>query len=480
MQRNKKQNNRGPLRAISIALPNVNNINPTLPIKRTFITSANCEDKPRLSVDHISSTPVCRVVTSRLSQNKTSESSTEILPMPLRSSSCRYDKENFNNQKSDIRRHFPIRNSINRLSYVETDNAKASDITVDSPLTNSCNWNTSLSSVDSIFSFGDATRKRHPSSSEIDTKAKQSRYTESQKSVKLRNDKDTICLTMGAEVKTHPRYNLRKNALDVEINEDNVHNSRKNLAPICPVPMPSGFPLQLPIRYSSVSLPWEMKTDTRLTSSRTVETQTSPTGTNQTSTGEKLRGRRHTGLGLRSSATAQVLQNLKRKFSHLRRAISADRINKSSTPSDIRESHNCNCASLPKNPEKHNDLSTDLNTQQNPEATPYKLTCKVVRKNPDGSIQISLRRSSINGQFGFFIARDSKGIYVTRLGSVRCAAKLWDVFHVGDRILEVQGLSCDNLDVEEIRNLIRGCELVEFKIKPYSHTDSNFSRKHSL
>lgn len=111
-------------------------------------------------------------------------------------------------------------------------------------------------------------------------------------------------------------------------------------------------------------------------------------------------------MGLRNSATVQVLQNLKRKFSHLRRAISADRINKSSsTPSDTRESNNCNYTSLPRNP----DQSTDLNIQQNPEATPYKLTCKVVRKNPDGSIQISLRRSSINGQFGFFIARDSKG-----------------------------------------------------------------------
>ncbi|RTG83473.1 uncharacterized protein DC041_0005385 [Schistosoma bovis] len=477
MQRNKKQNNRGPLRAISIVLPNVNNITSTLPMKRTIITSTDCEDKPRLPVDHTLSTPLCRVVTSRLSQTKTFENFTEILPMPLRSSSCRYDKENFSNQKSDIRHHFPIRNSINRLSYVETDNVKTSDITVDSPLTTSCNLNTSLSSVDSIFSFGGATRKRQSSSGEIDTKAKQSRYTESQKSVKLRNDKDTICLTMGAEVKAHPRYNLRKNALDADINEDNVHNSKKHLAPICPVPMPSGFPLQLPIRYSSVSLPWEMKSDTRFTSSRTVETQTSPTRNNQTSACEKPRGRRHTGLGLRNSATVQVLQNLKRKFSHLRRAISADRINKSSsTPSDTRESNNCNYTSLPRNP----DQSTDLNIQQNPEATPYKLTCKVVRKNPDGSIQISLRRSSINGQFGFFIARDSKGIYVTRLGSVRCAAKLWDVFHVGDRILEVQGLSCDNLDVEEIRNLIRGCELVEFKIKPCSHTDSNFSRKHSL
>ncbi|KAH9595389.1 hypothetical protein MS3_00001453 [Schistosoma haematobium] len=446
-------------------------------MKRTIITSTDCEDKPRLPVDHTLSTPLCRVATSRLSQTKTFENFTEILPMPLRSSSCRYDKENFSNQKSDIRHHFPIRNSINRLSYVETDNVKAPDNNVDSPLTTSCNMNTSLSSVDSIFSFGGATRKRQSSSGEIDTKAKQSRYTESQKSVKLRNDKDTICLTMGAEVKAHPRYNLRKNALDADINEDNVHNSKKHLAPICPVPMPSGFPLQLPIRYSSVSLPWEMKSDTRFTSSRTVETQTSPTRNNQTSACEKPRGRRHTGLGLRNSATVQVLQNLKRKFSHLRRAISADRINKSSsTPSDTRESSNCNYTSLPRNP----DQSTDLNIQQNPEATPYKLTCKVVRQNPDGSIQISLRRSSINGQFGFFIARDSKGIYVTRLGSVRCAAKLWDVFHVGDRILEVQGLSCDNLDVEEIRNLIRGCELVEFKIKPCSHTDSNFSRKHSL
>lgn len=47
MQRNKKQNNRGPLRAISIVLPNVNNITSSLPMKRTIITSTDCEDKPR-------------------------------------------------------------------------------------------------------------------------------------------------------------------------------------------------------------------------------------------------------------------------------------------------------------------------------------------------------------------------------------------------------------------------------------------------
>ncbi|CAH8455931.1 unnamed protein product [Schistosoma turkestanicum] len=476
MQRNKRQNIRGPLRALSIVLPNVNNNASTLPIKQKSVTNTVDEDKSHLPMHNILSTPVCRAVAPRLSQTKTFETFSEILPMPLRSSSCRFDKENLSHRKSDIRRHFPIRNSVNRLSHINTDDLKASNRTVDSLLTPSNRLNTSLSSVDSIFSFGDVTRKRQSSSGDIDIKPKQSRYTDNQKSVKLRNDKDIICLTMGAGVKAHPRYYLRKNAIDVDITEDNMPSSKKHLAPICPVPMPSGFPLQLPVRYSSVSLPWEIKSDPRNNSSRTVETQTSPVHINQTSESGKPRGRRHTGIGLRGSTTAHVLQNLRRKFSHLRRAISADRLNKnSSTPSEIKESCKHDCESILKN-----TSSTNLNVQETPENTPYKLTCKVVRKNPDGSVQISLRRSSINGQFGFFIARDSKGIYVSRLGNVRCAAKLWDAFHVGDRILEVQGLPCTNLDVEEIRNLIRGCELVEFKVKPSCHIDSNFSRKHSL
>ncbi|TNN06467.1 hypothetical protein EWB00_008359 [Schistosoma japonicum] len=466
MQRN-KNNNRGPLRAISIA---VTNNSPTLPVKRANEYGAGY--KQLLPMDNILSTPVCRTSASRLSQSKAFEKFSEILPMPLRSSSYRFERENLSNSKSDIRRHFPIRNSVSRLSFIDSDKENISHNNVDSVLSN---INTSLSSVDSIFSLADSKRKYQLNSCEIDTQPKQTRFTQSQRSVKLRNDKEVVCLTMGAEVKTHPRYHLRKNSVDANMS---VQDSKKHLAPICSVPMPSGFPLQLPVRYSSVSLPWEMKTNSRSTSSRTVETQTSPTHISQTLQCEKPRGRRHTGMGLRSSATTQVLQNIKRKFSHLRRAFSADRINKSSTPSDIKESYCLDYESLLRNPSRQ--LITDSSFKHDSMDQPYKLTCKIINKNPDGSIQISLRRSSINGQFGFYIARDSKGIYVSRLGSVRCAAKLWDVFHVGDRILEVQGLSCHNLDVEEVRNLIRGCELVEFKVKPCHHTDSNFIHKHSL
>ncbi|KAK4474152.1 hypothetical protein MN116_003453 [Schistosoma mekongi] len=476
MQRNKKHNNnRGPLRAISIALPNASNNSPTLLVKRANEYGAGHNDKPLLPMDNILSTPVSRTSASRLSQSKTFEKFSEILPMPLRSSSYRFDRENLSNSKSDIRRHFPIRNSVSRLSFIDSDKENISHNNVDSVLSN---LNTSLSSVDSIFSLGDSKRKCQVNSCEVDTKPKQSRYTQSQQSVKLRNDKEMVCLTMGAEVKTHPRYHLRKNSVDANIS---AHDSKRHLAPICSVPMPSGFPLQLPVRYSSVSLPWEMKTNSRSTSSRTVETQTSPTRISQTLQCEVPRGRRHTGMGHRSSATTQVLQNLKRKFSHLRRAFSADRINKNSTPSDIKESFCLDYESLIRNPNRQdNQLITDPCLKQDSMNLPYKLTCKIIHKYPDGSIQISLRRSSINGQFGFYIARDSKGIYVSRLGSVRCAAKLWDAFHVGDRILEVQGLSCQDLDVEEVRNLIRGCELVEFKVKPCHHTDSNFTHKHSL
>lgn len=51
------------------------------------------------------------------------------------------------------------------------------------------------------------------------------------------------------------------------------------------------------------------------------------------------------------------------------------------------------------------------------------------------------------------------------MGSVKTTAKFWDIIRVGDRILEVQNVVCKDLEIEEVQNLIRGCELVHFRIK---------------
>ncbi|CAH8473021.1 unnamed protein product [Heterobilharzia americana] len=482
MQKNKRQN-RGPLRAISNILPTATSCQTVkypelVDNKEKTDSEIDYGNGTHLTMDNNVSTPVLRVSSGRLSLTKTSQSRYDVLPMPLRSSSYRSDKQNVNTSKSDIRRHFPIRTGASKLSFHEKSPTKAFETTFDSSLNTSVNGNTSLESLSPI---ANTTRKRHLSTCQVITEPKQPRYTDSYKSVRLGNDSDAIFMAMGAEVKTHPRYCLRKSAGDFVFPKNiqaSPKNSRKNLSPICPVPMPSGFPLQLPIRYSSVSLPWERNVHSRASLSRTAETQTSPTDLSMVSQSGKPKERRHTGIGLRTSGTTQVLQNLRKKFGNLRRAISADRLNKnSSTPSEIRKA--CHDLKSPsQTPDKNDPLVVNMKSDTNVQTdASYKLTCEVIRKNSDGSVQILLRRSSTNGQFGFFIARDSKGIYVSRLGSVRCAAKLWDVFHVGDRILEVQGMPCANLDVEEVRNLIRGCELVEFKIKSCHHSDFKFSQK---
>ncbi|CAH8826183.1 unnamed protein product [Trichobilharzia szidati] len=480
MQRNIKRSTRGPLRAINNALSTNTNVISCKPEKATdMVTShkvveneSDQRNQSHLRMDNNQqpTTPVLRA-SCRLSQTKSSQSLYDILPMPLRSSSCRSEKQYL---KSDIRRHFPIRTSGSKTSYQENKTPKCFDDTLDSLTNASVIMNSSLSSLDSASPIGDIPRKRHLGTWQILTESKQSRLSEGQQCVKLRNDSDTICLVMGSEVKTHPRYWMRKSAAEIPVTPEQTSpkiTPKKHLAPICPVPMPSGFPLQLPIRYSSVSLPWECGNYSRPSLSRTVETQTSPIDSNKIPQTEKPKGRRHTGIGLRSSGTAQVLQNIRRKFGHLRRAISADRLNKNSSTSF----ENCNQDRISSSPNPYNtkqsttnNANSEVHFNQDPS---YKLTCHITRKNPDGSVQISLRRSSTNGQFGFFIARDSKGIYVSRLGSVRCAAKLWDVFHVGDRILEVQGIPCDTLEVEEVKNLIRGCELVEFRVKSSHHSD---------
>nr|CAH8823595.1 unnamed protein product [Trichobilharzia regenti] len=420
MQRNIKRHTRGPLRAINNALSTNTNVI-SLSCKPEKITDVVTSHKVvENESDHRNQTqstmdnnlqpetPVMRA-SCRLSQTKSSQSLYDILPMPLRSSSCRSDKQYL---KSDIRRHFPIRTSLSKSSYQENKTPKCFDDTLHSLTNTSVIVNSSLSSLDSTSPIGgDIPRKRHLGTWQILTESKQSRLSEGQQCVKLRNDIDTICLAMGSEVKAHPRYWMRKSAAEILVTPEQTSpkiTPKKHLAPICPVPMPSGFPLQLPVRYSSVSLPWECSNYSRPSLSRTVETQTSPIDLNKIPQTEKPKGRRHTGIGLRSSGTAQVLQNIRRKFGHLRRAISADRLNKNSSTSF----ENCNQDRISSTPNSNNTNQPTTNGNPNVHFNhdpSCKLTCHVTRKNPDGSVQISLRRSSTNGQFGFFIARDSKG-----------------------------------------------------------------------
>ncbi|KER27840.1 hypothetical protein T265_05198 [Opisthorchis viverrini] len=416
---------------------------------------------------------------------------------PLRTSSCRSDRPHNLVSAEDIRCHFPIR-VLSGKYLTPCEASKTSDdneTTIVSPLRSG--YKRSGSYV--------------PDEEEV-TQSKQICYSNQCSDNNYSENK----LTMGAYVKTHPRYFRRRNSADCmrqpisdrgKVCDVNVTAYISRLSPICPVPMPEGFPLQLP-PCATVSLPWEARRAmlTPRQPQRTAETQTSPTESTTTVCGQKCSRSKRQSFG-----SSQMLVGLRKTFGSLRRAISAERLHRSSnsllgsternssqkpTPpksaklklktlvckrSSIQRSSigvGTNSAVMikttsPKQSDQSNHQKSTATAPFTNEVNGSKLTCQVVSKLPDGSIRIALRRGSTRQQFGFFIARDSDGIYISRLGGVRSAVKFWDLFRVGDRILEVQGTSCSKLDVEDVQNLTRGCELVEFRIKP-THA-SNFT-----
>lgn len=101
------------------------------------------------------------------------------------------------------------------------------------------------------------------------------------------------------------------------------------------------------------------------------------------------------------------MQSLRRRFGYLRRAISADRLNgRNETEDDMKSD------SKSLNDDKEDSLSNEHKDgieigRTKPSA--LGLTCQITHKYSDGSIRISMRRSSASEQLGFFIARDSRG-----------------------------------------------------------------------
>lgn len=458
------KHSRGPLRAIS----NVPILNHHIYSDRedSEAQSAASSESIKMFIDeNQSTTPVFRTRDQMMNSTK----SLDLLPSRVG------DYKTHCSSKIDIRRHFPVRAIPNKIGtgittekFVPTHNSY--DIKTTEPLPQN--------------------RKRQLTAENIHTADVKFSRHEDDNALKTKN----ILLTMGSEVKTHPRYCKRQSVDDglLKLNDSAktqitsvatpvVQPTLPRLAPICPVPMPSGFPLQLPLQYSSISLPWDRCPNSpspSIQSQRNVETQTSPGSNSYDCSRGKHRSRRN-------SAGAQIFQHLRKKFGSLRRAISVDRLNRHSTPNSADQQVRLNLSDdegsdinkkrtvitsrmhiLSSNQANVFLSSSDLNKDKVIHDDFHKLTCNVTRKYKDGSIQVALRRASTQHQFGFFIARDSKGIYVSRLASVKSAVKLWNVFHVGDRVLQVQGLPCDSMTVEDVQNLIRGCELVVFRLKP--------------
>ncbi|VEL12186.1 unnamed protein product [Protopolystoma xenopodis] len=216
-------------------------------------------------------------------------------------------------------------------------------------------------------------------------------------------------------------------------------------------------------------------------------------------------------ISRRSSGANQVLSSLRKTFGQIRRAISADRLNRisdSEAPATPHVNHLQRAGHLLRR-EHASPPGTNTPSLANPVASsavkprlvrrrsvsPCSLTagrlaahrhldtrnqlplarlqpseavkCSIIERHPDGSLLVQLKRSSIDGQFGFFIAKDINGIYVSRLADVKSAAALWDVFHVGDRLVSVQGIPCTgNSEVADVRNLVANRRYVQILIRP--------------
>ncbi|KAF6775735.1 hypothetical protein AHF37_04757 [Paragonimus kellicotti] len=449
------------------------------------------------------STPVMRaLVTGRTDTRRSPQHGFSV---PLRASSYREDKTNMA-LTEDIRHHFPIRGTPKKQATENRVGSSTLTVAPKQPLRS-------------------ATKRPPGEIEESPSQTKQTRYSDP---TGTSMDYKPAQLAMGLYVKEHPRYHRRRSGPDSnnstsQSDRHSVISTTSRLSPICPVPIPEGFPFQLPVACTAVSLPWEVPTTpaTHHLSQCTAETQTSPTIPRAVdSVPSDIRKHK---FKRQSSGSAQLLSGLRKTFGNLRRAISAERLQRASQiPDELAAdsghlvSSNQPCRQEPTQPaiglnfmpftltrsstkstsnkriptgsvgctdriSRHvpsklpnvrtlhtlTAATTGCIVQTVPEVTdPHKLVCHVAGKYPDGSLRVILRRSSTLQQFGFFIARDSHGIYISRLGSVRCAAQFWDIFHVGDRILEVQGVPCVKLEVEDVKNLIRRCELAEFRIKP--------------
>ncbi|TPP62056.1 hypothetical protein FGIG_08983 [Fasciola gigantica] len=500
--------NRGPLRALHTNLVPDSEIISTPQSVKNDVNRSVCDKNAITHETEAKYTPMQRATNRRTLDRRRSMQNT--FPLPLRTSSCRASKSakmTTNNSTCDIRNHFRVRglSSLNlSIKSAFDDSNGPSPLTID-PLTDTSYSVTSKQYVS-------VKRRGSDGLEESSTSAKQMRHSYSAYGS---GDIQPVHMTMGAFVKAHPRYYRRRSSADLVEQQHAVPVNRR-LSPICPVPMPSGFPNLLPTTYAAVSLPWEAGRSPA--AQRTVETQTTPPPMNDPCVAEESNSR-----SLRQSfGSSQVLCSLRRTFGNLRRAISAERLHRSSRVSSGKSRLDCvtrlsrspkysplsnqkvpqklvpeklqfrragskkyengrraqrqSTCSAPLIVDLHRTKVSDSNNdnQAHGDGIPYGedpadcMTCHVLGIYPDGSIRLQLRRPSTKSQFGLFIARDPQGVYVSRLGGVRCTVKLWEVLHVGDRLLEVQGVPCSELEVEDVQNLIRGCELVEFRVQSSS------------
>lgn len=160
----------------------------------------------------------------------------------------------------------------------------------------------------------------------------------------------------------------------------------------------------------------------------------------------------------RSSGAAVLVNSIKKKFEHLRRSFSTDRLGPATTPAS---------------PKKLNTLQMNKVEKATP-IRPAEPICDLLRRFTDGSCLIQLRRQDTSVHFGIYIRRDEKGLYVSRISGLRAKRdpRGKQYLQVGDRVVEVQNVPAKGLEPDTVRGLLQGCHVATIRVK-----SPNSSRK---
>ena len=115
------------------------------------------------------------------------------------------------------------------------------------------------------------------------------------------------------------------------------------------------------------------------------------------------------------------------------------------------------------------EQSVDLQcTSSADEIRPVRVTMLSVCK--DGSCRVQIRRVCNYQPFGIYFKRNSQGLYIGRIAKAVEIESGGEYLQVNVRVLEVQGVPSDDLDDESIRELLKGCLVVNLKLST-AHLD---------
>ncbi len=169
--------------------------------------------------------------------------------------------------------------------------------------------------------------------------------------------------------------------------------------------------------------------------------------------------RKSTRTGRRSPGGASVLlDSIKKTYHRIRRSFSSTRQ-----------------AASPANPSSTNKpRSRSRSSIRRPTAEP---SCILLRRFPDESCLVRLKRNPSTGQFDVDLNSDANGdVHVNGLasGSQSCSFKGRKFLCVGDRVLDVQNTCIKDLKGEDtldaIEELLDGCETVTIRVMPLKHS----------